>query len=970
MELKVEKVTQYELPVPLLYSDPKKELHGEALKKYNYYLSILETKIPKSIEVNESQEGNKSTKAKTLAPWIVWEMGFNNFYKEMIYDAFKAYYGKIAPAGMEVYFSGSLAKSQATQYSDLDAFVILPSSGNKKQDLELLKKVKPVFEGINNLCQRIFYDKKQTFPDPLGINPARFIGTVENLFTALKSEVGEELEEGVPKVVDQNTMIIAILSSKAIWGSDENGKRLKDKIRKDPELSQYTTAKYFYGKAEEFKAPQKGAEEANIKAHVLRPLDFIIMGLRDEFELNDEKDLSTKHTLKLLKQHLPKYLITELRGVFREVMLKRFYNHQAEKREDDELKILQEGIYLLERIEKLRKLVNMRLSYLKSTDEKQSIKEKEIAFEQLTNEVFADEIEKEELRKEKRQEKIQVENSKEEENPREGKNQGGNPQKEEILQEEENPQEEIKVIQGMQEENRRREEKQQEEIQEEENRRREENPRRGENQEENLQEEIKVVQEIQEEENPRKEEIQEENQRKEKLKEEEKQITWRNILYQILAVLGTAGLGAAIGAIIGTFVFPIPGVGTALGAAIGAGIGAGAGGMLGFSGVGLYNVWKNSPVLGTSVTVLGNTAMGIGLGALIGTFIFPGVGTVIGIALGAGLGAGLGFITSGLGNLVTSKTKVGAAAATGLTLLGSAGLGATIGAIIGTFIFPGVGTLIGLGLGAGLGAGLGLAASGIINLVKSNTKLGAGASTGLTLAGSAGLGAAIGFIIGSVVFPGVGTVLGTALGAGVGLAVSSVASGIINRVKGYSVAGWALGTFGSMGLGAGIGALIGTIFFPGAGTLIGAGVGAAIGFVPTLVKLCVELCKLGYKKYTSNKIKEKGLVSEKNDSPEHDPGLDPHLPRKDATQPIIIPGTNQATEDNSFDKLEATPPSWHSSLDTSDFQRTPPELDINYLPRMPPTYQGVPSSTGIFSSSQKNGVNQENKTLKEDPRPQ
>jgi hypothetical protein len=113
-----------------------------------------------------------------------------------------------------------------------------------------------------------------------------------------------------------------------------------------------------------------------------------------------------------------------------------------------------------------------------------------------------------------------------------------------------------------------------------------------------------------------------------------------------VSTLVSAGTGAGIGALIGTFVFP--GVGSAIGAAIGAGIGAG----LGFMGNGLYG-WitgiKNK-TLAKITSASGVIAGSGGIGALIGTFIFPGLGTL----LGAGIGSAIGGLSLMISSVITS----------------------------------------------------------------------------------------------------------------------------------------------------------------------------------------------------------------------------------------------------------------------------------------------------------------------------
>ena len=103
--------------------------------------------------------------------------------------------------------------------------------------------------------------------------------------------------------------------------------------------------------------------------------------------------------------------------------------------------------------------------------------------------------------------------------------------------------------------------------------------------------------------------------------------------------------------------------------------------------------------------------------------------------------------------------------------IAAVGIPAAIGAVIGSIFIPGVGTIIGGIIGGGGAAALGLSGVGLYELYKKNSGIG----TGLTVTGSAGVGAAVGAILGSFIpIPGVGTLAGMVIGAGVGFAVGIV----------------------------------------------------------------------------------------------------------------------------------------------------------------------------------------------------
>ncbi|MDR3504010.1 MAG: hypothetical protein P4L79_15685 [Legionella sp.] len=261
---------------------------------------------------------------RNVSPWQTWENGLRQIYKDMIFDAFTAF-NLAVPPQMEVHFAGSLAKAQATEYSDLDALVIV-----KHADEVAL--VKPVFDALNNLCQRMFTATNQLYPDPIGINPSRLIGTPDELYLRLKA--GD--------VVDTKTITTSILTSKPILPRYELGEQLRNQINADPVLNKYCSAKAFYRLAlHDFIAPSKEIASVNVKNHIMRPIDFVLMGLRKEFNLysEDGAHLSVPGTISLLRAEkaLPDADITRIEELYNQAMNKRFQLHAEHYKEHDEM---------------------------------------------------------------------------------------------------------------------------------------------------------------------------------------------------------------------------------------------------------------------------------------------------------------------------------------------------------------------------------------------------------------------------------------------------------------------------------------------------------------------------------------------------------------------------------------------------------------------------------------------------------
>jgi hypothetical protein len=158
-------------------------------------------------------------------------------------------------------------------------------------------------------------------------------------------------------------------------------------------------------------------------------------------------------------------------------------------------------------------------------------------------------------------------------------------------------------------------------------------------------------------------------------------------------ILVSGAVGLALSATLGP-------IGMIAGTVIGVGFG--------FAFSGLIDVIRTrDPMLFSILFATGATITGAGLGALLGSLFFPGVGTImgaiIGAAIGTGIGAGLGLSVAGI-LAIFNKYEFGG---TLLLATGSAGVGAGIGAILGTIIpLPGIGTAIGAGIGAAVGFGV------------------------------------------------------------------------------------------------------------------------------------------------------------------------------------------------------------------------------------------------------------------------
>ena len=338
-----------------LFSDYRDEdgavLTPAAQEIYDYYLNRLDTLRQ---QVQQSTSTLNSSSSLEL-----WENGLRQIYKEIIYDAFKALNIPISVEqdSMEVCFTGSLGREEATAYSDMDAFVIY-------QDDATAQQCRPAFTAVNNLCQRIFIDRNQLYPDPVGINPEKLAGTVTTLLGALKDD--EQI------MARSETVISIYSSSKPVLGHFEMGKQLRQAIKEDPELSEFVTPTAFYDRAiTQFPAPRADEEEINIKEYILRPLDFILRGLREEFNLYYDDGgavLSSAKTIDKLKGKIESDKIALIQRISEQALALRFQQHAAAEREQDTFERNAHINQLLSDVDALRQFAQTRRQRLQQPE--------------------------------------------------------------------------------------------------------------------------------------------------------------------------------------------------------------------------------------------------------------------------------------------------------------------------------------------------------------------------------------------------------------------------------------------------------------------------------------------------------------------------------------------------------------------------------------------------------------------------
>lgn len=255
-----------------LYTEFNLPLNEDALSKYQHYLTHLETGI------SEAKQDPNPVKA--------WNIVLTNFLRLVLFDALEAYGVEQQDLNFEYIVCGSLAKEQATPYSDIDSFLIWEDPAGDPKKIAAIEKMKNALKGMNNLFQRIFLEKNMLGPDPTGINPLRFSGTVE--------ELCDQQESGL---FDQEVLATSIMAAKSLTPSHSLLAKLQARTQSTPS----TVDDIYHCIINTYSGPRE-KNKVNVKSDFLRPLDFFITLLRREYGLDnaDAQFLNTTDAIKEL----------------------------------------------------------------------------------------------------------------------------------------------------------------------------------------------------------------------------------------------------------------------------------------------------------------------------------------------------------------------------------------------------------------------------------------------------------------------------------------------------------------------------------------------------------------------------------------------------------------------------------------------------------------------------------------------
>ncbi len=196
----------------------------------------------------------------------------------------------VATASLELCITGSLARRQATPYSDIDCFLIF----DDHIDASIKNQIKEIAQEISQLADQFHQKNRQFMMDPAGVSLTQLSGSVEELTEQISDfEAGNALGFG-PRTC-------SVLNARAI-SLDLNGEEktsgvrlsaLKQNLIQEKQI----VAKHFYDKTLKDYIGPVSNQKINIKDDLMRPVDFILQGLRFEENISVDEYATTEQLL-------------------------------------------------------------------------------------------------------------------------------------------------------------------------------------------------------------------------------------------------------------------------------------------------------------------------------------------------------------------------------------------------------------------------------------------------------------------------------------------------------------------------------------------------------------------------------------------------------------------------------------------------------------------------------------------------
>jgi hypothetical protein len=348
---------------------PTDRLEGQAKKKFDEYIQKLE-----SIKDVGSD----------------WSAHAQSLISQIILETLKSY--GVDPNDVKFYICGSLAKKQATPYSDFDGIVLWKDPKGDPIKQAKIEKIKQALTGMDNLFQRIFERTNQLCPDPIGISPFKCAGTPEQVLEIVQNRTRDDVDK----------FIVAISTARPLLMANTD---LLTELKASLKSVALSAMERYKEVVNHFPGP-KSKESVNLKLDIFRPLDAMIEALRTELlgsaEVDDNPISFKKIIEELAAQECISYEFGDfLYSIFNDAMPLRVAAHLEAQGEQDTINLVnlspekQRAIRcLIDKIAILRGIAEERLQRL----EKKETPPRKIEFTLIQNIPYKDKsFEREEM---------------------------------------------------------------------------------------------------------------------------------------------------------------------------------------------------------------------------------------------------------------------------------------------------------------------------------------------------------------------------------------------------------------------------------------------------------------------------------------------------------------------------------------------------------------------------------------------
>lgn len=264
-------------------------------------------------------------------PGDIWSNYTTELIKKIIFNILHDYGLEASKLRLkfEFYVCGSIAKKQATPYSDFDGFIIWEDpKGNPEKERDLMN-LGLALKGMYFLLHRIFANTSQLSPDQLGITPFNYQGTVDQLFIKLAQD----------EVADVIPFLGAIATAKPLMCEGLFLEQLQCKINERWRVKNgYSSTRLYRNLVNVFAGPSS-KQKIHLKNDIFRPLDLFIMALCNDFNVNypDRGHLATPIAVReLVEQGKMAHEFADfLLSIFNDAIKIRCKAHAEAKKEQD-----------------------------------------------------------------------------------------------------------------------------------------------------------------------------------------------------------------------------------------------------------------------------------------------------------------------------------------------------------------------------------------------------------------------------------------------------------------------------------------------------------------------------------------------------------------------------------------------------------------------------------------------------------